>query len=100
MWEEIIAKIFQNGKKKKKSKSQIHEILHSVAQSCPTLCNPFGLGRRLLCPRDSPGKNTRLPFPASGDLPNPGIAPTPPSAPALWMASLPLSHWGSLPEIQ
>ena len=30
-----------------------------VAQSCPTLCNPGGsLSRRLLCPRDSPGKNT------------------------------------------
>ena len=30
-----------------------------VAQSCPTLCNPLG-GKptRLLCPRDSPGKNT------------------------------------------
>ena len=28
-------------------------------QSCPTLCNPIdGLPTRLLCPWDSPGKNT------------------------------------------
>ena len=41
----------------------------------------------LLCPRDSPGKNTRvwLPFPPSGDLPpsgnlpNPGIEPASPA---------------------
>ena len=29
----------------------------SVAQSCPTLCGPTA---SLLCPWDSPGKNTRL----------------------------------------
>ena len=32
---------------------------------------------RLLCPRDSAGKNWRgLPFPSPGDLPDPGITPT------------------------
>ena len=31
----------------------------SVAQSCPTLCDPIDRGpTRLLCPWDSPGKNT------------------------------------------
>ena len=28
-----------------------------IAQSCPTFCNPYSLAR-LLCPWDSPGKNT------------------------------------------
>ena len=35
-----------------------------------------------------------LPFPPPGDLPNPGIKPTSPAAPALQKDSLPLSHWG------
>ena len=35
---------------------------------------------RLLCPRDSPGKNTGvgIHFPSPGDLPNPGIKPKSP----------------------
>ena len=37
---------------------------------------------RLLCPWDSPGKNTGgLPFPPAGDLPDPGIEPISPVAP-------------------
>ena len=32
-----------------------------------------------------------LPFPPSGDLPDPGIKPM---SPALQVDSLPLSHWG------
>ena len=43
---------------------------------------PPGLqSTRLLCPWDSPGKNTgvRLPFPAPGDLPDPGIQPGSPA---------------------
>ena len=36
-----------------------------------------------------------LPCPPPGDLPNPGIEPTSPVAPALLANSLPLSHWGS-----
>ena len=49
---------------------------------------------RLLCPWDSPGKNTGggLPFPDPGDLPNPGIGPL---YPALQADSLLLSHKGS-----
>ena len=35
---------------------------------------PHGLQpARLLCPWDSPSKNTGLPCPPPGDLPNPGI---------------------------
>ena len=36
-----------------------------------------------------------LPFPPPGDLPNPGIRPASPAAPALQADSLPLSHQGS-----
>ena len=38
---------------------------------------------------------SRLPFPTPGGLPNPGIEPTSPVAPALQTDSLPLSHQGS-----
>ena len=39
----------------------------------------------LLCPWDSPGKNTGewLPFPSPGDLPDPGIEPVSLTSPAL-----------------
>ena len=33
-------------------------LLVLVAQSCPTLCDPVDCTHRLLCPWDSPGKNT------------------------------------------
>ena len=36
------------------------------------------------------------PFPPPGDLPNPGIKPVPPKAPALQVDSLLLSHWESI----
>ena len=39
-----------------------------------------------------------LPFPSPEDLPNPGIKPMSPTAPALQADSLPPSHWGS-PDI-
>ena len=50
---------------------------------------------RLLCPWDSPGKNTGggLPCRPPGDLSNPGPEPT---SPASQPYSLPLSLWGSL----
>jgi len=35
------------------------------------------------------------PFPPPGDLPDPGINPASPAAPALQVDSLLLSHWGS-----
>ena len=34
---------------------------------------------RLLRPWDSPGKNTGVPFPSPGELPDPGIEPRPPA---------------------
>ena len=36
-----------------------------------------------------------LPFPPAGDIPNPGIKPMPPTAPALQADSLPLNRCGS-----
>ena len=51
----------------------------------------------LLCPWDSPGKNTGvgLPCPPPGDLPGPGTEPTSPVSSALQADSLPLSPQGS-----
>ena len=39
---------------------------------------------------------SRLPFPPTEDLPNPGIEPASPAAPALQADSLTLSHRASL----
>ena len=49
---------------------------------------------RLLCPWDSPGKNTgvRCHTLLQGNLPNPGIKPTSPASPAFHVNSLPLRH--------
>ena len=47
---------------------------------------------RILCPWDSPGKNTGVAMPSSRDPPNPGIKPV---FLALQLDSLPLSHQGS-----
>ena len=50
---------------------------------------PHGLNpTRLICPWDSPGKNTHsgVSFPSPGDLPNPGVKPR---SPALQLDSLP-----------
>ena len=45
-----------------------------VTQSCMTLCNQWPTG--LLCPWNSPGKNTGVgDIPSPGDFPNPGIKP-------------------------
>ena len=87
-----------------------------LTQLCPTL-RPHGLQpARLLCPWDSPGKNTGgswLPWPPPGDLPNPGIKPRfptlqadslpsePPEKPGegfgIWMNSICQSSPGYLP---
>ena len=45
----------------------------------------------------SQGYWSRLPFPAPGDLPDPGMEPV---SPALQADSLPLSYWGSLSSRQ
>ena len=58
-----------------------------VAQSYPTLCDPA----RLLCPWNSPGKNTKsgMPFPSPEDLPNPDIKPRSPALQADFLPSEP-----------
>ena len=66
----------------------------SVAQSCPTLCNPTGC--------NPPGSSVHGIFwvrklewvviPLPGDLPYPGIEPISPLSPASQADSLPLSH--------
>ena len=59
-----------------------------VAQSCPTL-RPRGLQlARLLCPWDSPGKNTGVDCqtPSPEDLTDPGLEP---GSPTLQADSLP-----------
>ena len=38
----------------------INEVKVSVTQSCQILCNPMDCSPPLLCPWDSPGKNTRV----------------------------------------
>ena len=57
---------------------------------------PWTVAATLLCPWDSPGKNTGsgLPFPPPGDLPNPGIERESAASPALQVDSLPLNHQG------
>ena len=65
--------------------------------SCPTLCDPwtvahqaplsFGFSRQEYW--------NELTFPTPGDLPNPGIEPASPMAPALQANSVPVSQRGS-----
>ena len=53
----------------------------SVAQSCPTLCDPIS---RLLCAWDFPGKNTGVgAISSSWGSSDPGIKPESPASPAL-----------------
>ena len=61
------------------------EALCACAQSCPTLCDPVTVARRApLSVGFSRGEYcSRLPFPALGGLPDPGIEPAPPASPAL-----------------
>ena len=69
----------------------------SVAQSCPTLCNPLDYS--------PPGSSVHgifrqeywsgLPFSPSGDLPDSGIEPESLASPELQADSLLLSHQGS-----
>ena len=61
-------------------------------QLCPTLCDPMDYsppGPSIH--GDSPGKNTWLPCPPPGDLPNPGIEPMCLISPALGGRFLPLA---------
>ena len=65
--------------------SNLSEMLD--AQSCPTLCDP------MVCPWDSPGKNTGVDCHSllQGNLPDPGIEPR---SPALQTDSLPSERPG------
>ena len=62
-----------------------------VAQSCPTLCNPWTVAHQAL---PSMGFSRQeywsgLPFPSPGDLPNPGIEPRSPTLQADMLTSAP-----------
>ena len=61
-----------------------------VTQSCPTLCNPWTIQSMKL---SRPEHCSGLPFPSSGDLPNPEIEPR---SPALQADSLPSEPLGKL----
>ena len=63
---------------------KVTSVHAKLLQLCSTICNPMDCSPpRLLCPWDSPGKNTgvRLPCHSPGYLPNPGIKPEVPMAP-------------------
>ena len=65
---------------------QLFATLWTVAHQAP-----LSMG----CPRQKYWSG--LPFPPTGDLPNPGVRPTCPGSPALRVDSLPLSHRGISP---
>ena len=65
---------------------RLFETLWTVARQAPL---SMGFSRQ--------GCWSTLPFPPPGDLPDPGIKPVSPEAPAWQADSLPLSHWGSPP---
>ena len=56
-----------------------------LAQLCLTRCDHMVCPVRLLCPWDSPGKNTEVgcQCPPPGNLPDPGIEPESLASPAL-----------------
>ena len=66
----------------------VFSVCAQSIQLCPTLCNPMDPMEpaKLLCPWDSPGKNTGVSYP---DLPNSGIKPASPVSPVLQADSLP-----------
>ena len=79
------------------SSSQLYSVYVqacSVAQSCPTLCDPMTVTRQAPLSMEFSRQKywSGLLFPSPEDLPDPGIKPT---SPALQADSLPLSHLGS-----
>ena len=56
-----------------------------VSQSCQTLCDPIDSSLQGSSVTGFLRQEywSRLPFPSPGDLPDPGIKPMPPAAPAL-----------------
>ena len=86
---------FSKTKNKKQKKPQ--ELSAQSLQLCLTLGNPMD-GQPPLSVRLSWQEyRSRSPFPSPGDLPEPGIEPTSPAAPALQVESSPLSHPGRPP---
>ena len=80
--------------------ADVLEILHvcacSVTQSCSTLCNPVDCSpSKLLCPWSFLGKNFRVAFSTSGDLPDPGMEPASLASPVLAGGFLPMCPLGS-----
>ena len=63
-----------------------------ITKSCPTLATPWTVVYQAPL---SMGVSRKEYFPPPGDIPNPGIKPMFPTAPALQVHSLPLSHQGS-----
>ena len=59
-----------------------------VTQSCLTLYNPMDCQTPLSMELSRQEDWSGLPFPSSGDLPDPGIKPTSPVTPALQVDSL------------
>ena len=58
--------------------------LCSVAQLCPTLCDPMDISQAPLSMEFSKQEYwSGFPFPTPGDLPKPGIKPTSLASPAL-----------------
>ena len=67
----------------------------SLCVHAKSLCNPATCQVPLSMGFSREEYWSRLPCPPAGDLPNPGIEPVSPVAPALHMDSLRLSHQGS-----
>ena len=61
--------------------SRLKHSVCLIAQSCLTLCAPWTVAHRLLCPWrfSRQGYWTGLPCPPPGDFPNPGIEPRSPT---------------------
>ena len=88
----------QNRKIEQAEKWSVFEKSVLASQSRPTLCNLVDyIAHQVPLPMEFSGQEywSGLPFPAPGDLPNPGIESVSPVAPALQVDSLPLSHQGS-----
>ena len=64
-----------------------------VAQSCPTVCNPWSVIHEAPLSMGFPSQEywSGLPFPSARNLPNPGIEP---GSPALQADSLPTEPLG------
>ena len=68
--------------------------MYSVASVIVRLCNPMDFCPPFSLSMGFPRQEywSGLPFPSPGDLPDPAIEPSAPTAPALQADFLPLSH--------